>query len=460
MSSIFIVDYFSPMMYFFCLFSFKKNNMIKKILKTFVLLWLVLIPNFSSADNTYIENVPSDFVIWNYSYSVDNNINFTTNSTWNFIEYRYTPRYNKFYHFFGWIDSKLYYVSYDIQQVQWYLQWRQGFINSFCSASSLSNRCTNFNVSAEDFYSMNKDITKIAIIIWWNDYADPFWLCFYNSLDELYYCAQWAYAAFSNYNYYSSLTGSLWFSSESEIRNYNRWFSPFNKSTPLPDYSVNPWQCLSNTEVLMWFEYMWLSQEYCYWGFSMDNLFLPWESFEDFTGYSFGYGTTIFNLHYVYSWGLSMKPFLSSYYQSFLNGQLNNFYNKSKALLMFFQQYQSANDRGRGDFNLNDLYDYCTLLFTLTENNWANDNECYTWWNKSAPISYNLNKSSNNWGFNFTWVLGWNWTWFSTPDEFFGRLNTLFQTNINWIDSTFPSMIPSYIVFFLLAIILIRIISH
>lgn len=112
-----------------------------------------------------------------------------------------------------------------------------------------------------------------------------------------------------------------------------------------------------------------------------------------------------------------MKPFLSTYYQSFLNAQLSNFHNKSKALLMFFQQYQSANDREWGSFKLNDLMDYCDLYFNLKNNNRENDWDIYTWNSQNAINSYQLNRKIPEGGFTNTWVLV-NWTWFSSADEF------------------------------------------
>lgn len=445
--------------------------MIKKLLlKSFFILWLTLLPIcFSSAvDQNFYPNLPATLLDWqNNDLELKPWVNFLFNDSYKYISvYGWGP-YPRLKSVF-WTNDGLYFLRscawwYSCEnintsiEIQWYVQ---NVLKCSISDVDCATSPTSFNIS--EFISNSNYSNPDYMIVHDNQWNNTtLSLCFvYNSLDiQICVPFDWISLDDSIWFTFNPLPSQLW-QSEDQISSYFT-NSPFiwGSTSPLPDYSIWTWRQLRNYEVLMWFEYMWLSKEYCYWWFDLDNIFLPTEIFEDFQGYSFWIGASIFDLHNVYSWGLTMKPFLGSYYQSFLNAQLSNFHNKSKALLMLFQQYQSANDRWWGSFNLNDLWDYCDLYFYLRDNNRENDWDIYTWHNQNAEISYQLNRKIPEGGFINTWVLN-NWTWFSTPDEFFWRLTSLFQSNIDWVNDTFPPIIPSYIVAFMLAIILIRIISH
>ena len=460
--------------------------MIKKwLLKSFFILWLILLPiSFSSAFNYKTWNTTTS---WRIN-SINDSFSFSPyNSDYMFM----VERLWWLKTVYGLIKKNILYLNnnfiffWDNWNPYFYLsnnrQWVPakfvlcdsfwiGELPQSCSRSLISDYSSSFfnSLTSSDRYFVSYEQQR------WvpgypscnSDYEETYTVCFSSSLKSQSVCF---YVA--NYNPWVTCNVSVWLSEGREITTLqgslwldNPTYNTINGgdspwAVVVPDYSVWSWRQLRNYEVLMWFEYMWLSKEYCYWWFDIDNIFLPSEQFSDFSGYSFWNGASIFDLYNSYWWGLSMKSFLSNYYQSFLNAQLSNFHNKSKALLMLFQQYQSANDREWGSFKLNDLMDYCDLYFNLKNNNRENDWDIYTWNNQSAINSYQLNRKIPEGGFTNTWVLV-NWSWFSSADEFFWRLTNLFQSSVDWVEGTFPPMIPSYIVAFMLAIILIRIISH
>lgn len=474
--------------------------MIKWLLKSVFILWLILLPiSFSSAWFTrQFDLLTTVKTVWGNStvYSTNSYFRINSNNWTLYTSYLWTSK-PVFYTYYGdssskrfwlfyWDNNWLPYIYSYAKNGSWELNLQWNFTKySLCNYissvptdsawDSWPSSCTtydiwdSFNSFLVDFFSSivpsDKYYYRTNYWVSSNSYVESqFNICFSNSSLEQSLCFTANWRAWPNiWNFTNTqLVNSVWYLSTLDFASLNIWeYKPWWNwgSFPLPDYSVWSWRQLRNYEVLMWFEYMWLSKEYCYWWFDIDNIFLASEQFSDFSGYSFWNGASIFDLYNSYWWGLSMKPFLSTYYQSFLNSQLSNFHNKSKALLMFFQQYQSANDREWGSFKLNDLMDYCDLYFNLKNNNRENDWDIYTWNSQNAINSYQLNRKIPEGGFTNTWVL-FNWTWFSSADEFFWRLTNLFQSSVNWVEGTFPPMIPSYIVAFMLAIILIRIISH
>lgn len=241
------------------------------------------------------------------------------------------------------------------------------------------------------------------------------------------------------------------------------WFAPWRSNVPnIPTYDI--WSdTYTNWDIIAWYEYLWLDVGYCYWGFDIDNIFLPTETIDDFTWYQFGYGATVFDLYNLYSGAYSTpKTFFAQMSQAYSNGQINRFKNEPKALIMFVQQFMSAKSRGRVNVWFYDLRDYCNLKFN------ANPDDEYTWHNETWKRGADQNKTDNQnkWWFNFTWnnalnLVVWSWgTGFSNPAQFFWNITQLFQNWVWVVETNYSWLIPTYILMFMFALILIRIIKH
>lgn len=457
---------------------YEKNNMIKWYLKGLCILWLTLLPiSFSSAWNATINNVWFwEDLWWNNYCMIDSNLAFMCSETDNVLVSQGNIWNETHSVSYFWLDEWLGFIQYrsnsnDQYYWQWIMTWFQFCTYNFIWNNSLAinndywnwpNSCLWRVYTYEEFreYVSTHDLKG-----WWfisNRTAKWFgWPAFVFE--------DWAFRATSNpYNW----NATIWYWT-SKSYNFNiswPWLqADFSNLSILPnpivaivpDYSMWDSDTITNTDALIWFESMWLSQEYCYWWFALDNIFLPNEQFEDFSGYSFWNGASIFDLYNAYSWNNTLRVFAWQYKQAFVNWQLSSFHNKSKALLMFYQQIDSANSRGWGSFQVWDTLDYCSLVNKMVDCNWTCDWDIYTWWNRNAINNWKINSNNNNWWFNTTWVLNINqYTWFSTPDDFFWRLNALFQNNIKAWEDNIVWVLPWYIILFMLALILFRMLSH
>lgn len=145
---------------------------------------------------------------------------------------------------------------------------------------------------------------------------------------------------------------------------------------------------------------------------------------------------------------------------AYLNKQFNRFYTEPKALFMIVHQYYSMYDRGQINFQWFDVWDFCDLTYKLYKWDIQLTDE-YTWWNSTCTNWYNSKKiNKSQWSFQLSgFINSWSWE-VSSADEFFWRLTNLMNENISRFEWEFDPIIPSYIIVFMLAIILIRLISH
>lgn len=236
-------------------------------------------------------------------------------------------------------------------------------------------------------------------------------------------------------------------------------------STDVPNWSNSSWD-LTNWDIIEWYNIMWLTDEFCYWGFDINNIFQSWELPENFTWYRRGGGANILDIWDIYSWAYWNDPvsFIRSFYVAYENNNYASFYWYPKAVYGFFNQYFMVSNDWLGfwgstlaTFTPMSIWEYCNLRFK------SDPNAKYNWNSWDPQFAYNnKNLWSNEWKFNFSWNNGffsWSLSWFENPTDFFGSLNAIFQWWLGDIWYRAP-LLPSYILVFLFAIILIRMLSH
>lgn len=451
--------------------------MIKKILWLLTVLlgfvwfsfWYTVVGNWWQ-----MEVVPPDTaVIGSYVYIFNNNWNISTDNYWQYLIWYNKDGSNNYNYIYWRIDWNLYFVwTYQNNvQKQWYVEKF-----SVCSEWEVtqSNKCLDLSITATDFYNLNPNITKVIVWNpWWSSLQNttawnyPVRLCYYNSNDSQYYCVQ--NAIWTQWYVDNPLINSLWFTNINSLSNWNRWstpFSPFNSTPSIPDYEFNENDDFTNKQIIDGYNSMWLTDEFCYWWFALDNIFEAWTVPEMFTWYRWWGWASIFDIWNIYSWAYNNDyiSFLRSFYVSYVNNNYSDFYWKTKALYWFINQWFSVSSRWLGfiestapTFTLVDVWQYCDLRFN------QNPNAIYTWDRWDPKYRYYTSWQVNLWGyFNFSWnnnYFSWNLSWFNTPKDFFASLNSIFQWWLNNLENREP-VLPTYIIIFFLAIIFIRIISH
>lgn len=459
--------------------------MIKKFLKRLCTLLLIGLPilfvNFSSAwlqefDLWQIESITANSSL-GYDLRLTANANFLTNDLYKVVQFKGNWTYPSIWTYFR-NGSWMYVINSCIwgYDCNWSIIWQWYF--NYVNIVELSTINMEYSVSPwftpiEDFLTNSdyKNPDKLLLGGYWQLQSAS--LCFwYTSIDKA-VCFSFDRVDWNNCSWQpqfctnwqlSYITNSKWYTTQ-DITQLAQvaTVSPFvNIPEDKPTYDIwekeyNYWQ------IVEWYEYCWLDVWYCYWGFPIDNIFLPNETIEDFTGYKFWYGANIWYLYSLYSDTYTPKQFFQQMYQAYTNWQINRFKNEPKALIMFVQQYVSGKNRWVLNVWFYDLWDYCNIKL------WYNNlSDPYTWHNSTPKTCYQSKKTDtqNQWWFNFTWNNALNhvvWSWgtgFSNPAEFFWNITSMFQNWIWIVDTNYTWFIPTYILMFMFALILIRILKH
>ena len=440
--------------------------------------WLILLPSFSSAydllsNNSMIEaTIPDTAVIWNFVYVFNSNWNIATDNYWQFLYWESKDSGNTYDYVYWRINWQLYFAGLYNNSVQ-----KQGYIQKFsmCDNPVNSSQCISFTLTGSDFYFMDLNITKI--IVWNNGWRwlqtqywnDPFRLCFYDSKSAKYYCVQ--NAIWTNWYVDTPLSNSLWFTNTDSIKNFGSWWSsPFVPTTNnyvVPDYEFNEDDNFTNQQIIEGYNHMGLTDEFCYWGFAINNIFQNWQVPSEFTWYRRGGGASIFDIWNIYSWAYNNNytSFLGTFYLAYTNNNYSEFYGYPKSLYGFVDQWGSVSSKWLSfieatapQFTLVDIWQYCDIKFH------KNPNDQYTWNRRDPKRNYYRSWQVDLGGyFNFSWnnnYFSWSLSGFDTPKDFFASLNAIFQWGLKWLSSNHDPLIPSYILVFMFAIILIRMLSH
>lgn len=425
-------------------------------------------------------DIPDTKIINGSSILILNDLNFSStynNTTMNRVLYfpsvlssNWRNRNFSLFTYYNWLPYLLTAYIHD-WNISFSLQW---FLQKVCVANAwewLTYCWNDWVLNWLSFSRLNSDDISVFLNAnwfshwyfwrweWWESYA-PNIYCFSNDIND--YCFVWNA---SNTYLHTNLSGSLSLNNWSPdyINTFNWSASPFNLTNRIPWYEI--WQReMTNWDILFWFFELWLTEPYCYWWFDKTDLFSQWSQEFDYNGYEYWSWMFITNMYEEY-WSNYSNPlnFLGSLRSNYLNNNYSNFYWKSKSLYGFTSQY--FDNREDLQFDFSDIWDMCELYTWIIH--WTIDEDAiYTWWNKNAINSANNNMTwgSNKWWFNLSWVLNNFWTWnswaFANPDDFFWKISVYFTNALNKNIWDYPMVLPSYIIYFMLAIIFIRLISR
>ena len=466
---------------------------LKTILSTLII-WFWLL-NFSSSyeiikNSAVLSEIPEQFTVWDFSYSIDKDVNFYTLWEWAFIHRHTENDTSNFNYIIWWIDKKLYFYSYNINKFEGYREWNQWFFNSFCSTDNITPEgkvvCSNFNISSADFYNyIQFNINKIWLwrffyssISYW-DVFDRFWVCFYNTIDNLYYCAIHTMATPSGLalNYISSLSGSIWFTSFEQAQNFNWSSSPFTNSL-IPEWSYLD-SDYNNQDVMLSWSRLWYTKNLCYSDFSRIRLFdMSWNvsqifdnDLEDWMWY--WTWATVFDL---YSWS-SVSNFASFWSASInrvnsmlLTNTISNYWSGRPVWQAYLSYKLNERLEWNSNFNLTDYYQFCKFALGLSD---SDRDSNYTWDKLPSDVESQLDNEkhiricSMSWAESSAfcgWFSAWGGAWggWSRPasisdfyDDVFNILDSRDSLNLSW-DWILPYYISLGFIAFLLLYLLKR----
>lgn len=458
--------------------------MIKKLL---AILWLFLIPCFSFAwqefDLWFAEEITANTNLW-HTLELQNNANFILDDEYRIIQFAWNDRYPTTRTYF-WNGTWMYVLS----TCQWWYscngsilwQWYFNYVN-IVDLDSINDSITSvpeWFISISEFLENSIYYNPDKLYIWWYNDMQRASLCFWYSDINKAVCFTWDRSNWNNCWWQpqyctnwvlSYITNSQWYSSqELEYLSSFANLSPFltsSDSSVVPDYEFNENDDYTNQQIIEGYNAMWLTDEFCYWWFALDNIFEVWSVPEEFTWYMWWSWAFIFDIWDIYSWAYNNNyiSFLRSFYISYENNNYSDFYGKTKGLYWFINQWFSVSSKWLGflestvpTFTLVDVWQYCDIRFN------QNPDSLYTWNRRDPKYRYYTSWQVNLWGyFNFSWnnnYFSWNLSWFNTPKDFFASLNAIFQWWLDNLENREP-VLPTYIIVFFLAIILIRIISH
>lgn len=265
------------------------------------------------------------------------------------------------------------------------------------------------------------------------------------------WCYVWSDMTWDKLEYtYSSLPDSL------------IWRSPASPYNSLDDsnYDIID-STLTNYQVLVGCEKVWLEYNYCKWWYDASVLF-PNSWFPSLSWYVRWQWVDIITMYNMYSWTYNTpSKFMQAISKGYNIHDFDWFRWKPLALYMFAVQYFPNKDDLQ--FSFIDIYNYCQLFNDV--DNWL-ENNVYT--SDNLQVCKNqarIDKSNKFWDwYTSDWSgalsIFWEWTWFSSPDEFFWKIYSFFNTNLIYDWESYPWVLPPVIYFFMIAIIFIRIISR
>lgn len=510
------MDFVNRCMNQFYLSCIKENNMIKWLLKGLCIFWLTLLPiSFSSAvliwdiswtnwsnsvvwiDLTYWQSWDFVWVNW---INANNNNPFEITSLWNW-NWNY-DNWNIFRNIFQWSFTYNWALKWTFFWNDWQLvfhsksynwsspSWASTRIVSKFAKVSASNIWNFTNYSFD--YSLN-DVLNSPINLThqifgfrrWNDWSlvntflnlnSKLIYCLWDW--NIFYCAScvpWDTYYSPSCNWWSTWV-DLWLTAWSDIWDIvSQWLNassplfvnPFVPSNNVPDYEFNEYADFTNWQIIEWYNHMWLTDEFCYWWFAINDIFENWQVPSEFVWYRWGGWASIFDIWNIYSWSFNndYKTFLGTFYLAYDNDNLSSFYGYPKALYGFVNQWFSVSAKWLSfieatatQFTLVDIWQYCDIKFH------KNLSSLYTWDRWDPKRNYYRSGMVNLWWyFNFSWnnnYFSWSLSGFESPNDFFATLNSIFQWWLKDISGRRDPIIPEYILIFLFAFIFIRILSH
>jgi len=290
--------------------------------------------------------------------------------------------------------------------------------------------------------------------------SDTNWyLCVYS--DTNYICMDRSYAI--------NTSNTLISYSEAKSEAINNPFSNNNTSPIIPPSMswswnvINPiltWDYLVNKctyqEIIDYIESAWVNKYMCYWW--LDNFDL-YDSSINYNPIPWSWKTLQQILTYSNAWDTPKEWFdFRNWLRWWYVEMWSSYPAVYKTWFDLYYQYWGST------FNFNDILEYCNILqldidYSNTYYNWQYfKNTCVNW--VKNPINNGSDNDKNVW-VNWDWI--WGKTWYTTYSDW-----TMFiQDYFNTLKSKFPTkydlwlgFLPSYIIFFLLALVLFRFLAH
>ena len=440
----------------------------KRIIFLLLTLW-VLVPSFSSAVN--VRNDLWDYEdLWSNNCTINSNYSFDCSESNNVIIWTDVSWYKSSSSYF-WTTSWLaiYIYNQNQQDFQWYIS---SFLFCWENSNPLQSCNSKHNITYEEFLTY-KDSHDLKAWMWYSNSSTPGWAGPAFIYDNSYIfispnlrTSDWVVSWNWWVEFYDFWLVWYWLQANwASVPVINYPFPTPFPDTEVPNYSTDLEE-LTNWNILSWYNVMWLTDEFCFWWFAIDDIFQSWEIPSQFVWYRWGSGMNILDFWDIYSWAYNNDPvsFMRTFYVAYENDNYSAFYWYSKGLYWFFNQYFLVSNEWLGfrgsalaTFTPMSIWEYCNLRFK-----W-DPSATYTWNNRDAQFAWrNRDLWSNEWKFNFSWNNGffsWSLSWFDNPSDFFGSLNAIFQWWLGDIWYKAP-LLPSYILIFLFAIILVRMLSH
>ena len=441
--------------------------MIKKLL-TGLLVWLPIL--FGCFSNASYSVAPIWTLVWSdYQKSVLVKWNVATTYEWitkmvfapsNSVMFFWDNLWNPVLKVPDWYDCKT-----KIQYTNYYICdeiYNSSFSDSNCTKQVIDNTfLNNFlgTIGSSDYWAYEYNTTS-------NTYY-KFNLCFSSSNRWQSVCFKFQANQWANMWCYVWSDMTWWTISY----NFNTipwsiiWNTPAVSSNYTPftwvDYDITL-NLLTNRDVILWCEKVWLDLSYCKWWFNSDVLF-PDSWFPSLANYQIWQWVDIITMYNMYSWSYNTpNKFMQAISKGWNIHDYDWFRWKPLALYMFATQYFP--DSENLQFSFMDIYNYCSLFYDL--DSWLHWNNYYTYDNlQVCKNQARIDKIINFWDWYTTDWTGalsvfWDWTWFTTPDEFFWKIYSFFNTNLIYDWESYPWVLPPVIYFFMIAIIFIRIISR
>lgn len=458
------------------------------------LLWLLGLSNsfwYEIFQDCYSNNWYSNNQCWditdeffqyrNWYNKIDTNFNFI---------YQSTDDYNVFYlqedwiFLYWWEDHKLHYKWDQFSWLIWNVcvVWSDN-INDIWSRCGYAvgwesiNWCwANYNEDNSIFYNTNWNFDKVYFLPWYIDWLYNNWwgwvICWVKWKGAVCFALNQIWSAWSTCWFFT------WYSQDINIKDYwlselssYFWSSPFNGAWG-GWTNINVWEDLTNWQVSNALSSYWFSKNICYWGLSASSDYsssIPWTWKTIFQIYNEFNPNSISNIvdwyAYYKNW-YNDYPYFSFSWWTYITDSHSPFLVNWNFYLSAFRLFQYWEYYGVGFYPASDIVEYCDLLLN------KNPDSLYTWddWSSivdnSSVIDYwSAIYRALSWDMQllYSWdisKLSWENLNFDSQ-SFFSNLTTKFAWLNNSDENLFQVVwvIPSYILVFMFALILIRMIS-
>lgn len=449
----------------------------------------------------YIEIIDNDRIIntqaaanwWDYSWTIDSIWNIETTYNWQDSMGIYLPinnPYNQIYNSSSvfWNNDQLYY----------YNPYFQGYYSYFCtwSIDNYVNQLDNDFIKCLTpwngwllSWSVETNISYLTPIEEFNTnwvyhnnivaflYVDSNWQWNYNAVNSPFWFvySDNSFVIFPMYldspNNVANLTWSLGITLDNPMTFWK--FDSLNSLKDVApivnwgwsvgwDITTDTWT-FTNYDAILWYGYVyWFSEAFCYWGYSLDNIFYPTENPEDFTWFQLWSWAYIYDIYEAYSWTYfsSASQFYQSFYSRYLINNIASFYNYPKALYWIVERYAMLYDH----YQTYDPNVWISKLVSYCELRKLDPSAEYTWGDISAIDWFNslIGEITDKWRYYESGpisILSWENIKFWS-DEFFTSILNKINTSLEGVSNNAVGVIPRYILVVLVAIILFRIMSH